>query len=122
MSVSVETPGDLTETNSSVNVKRTGLRPWIQLVYGMGHILNDMCASMWFTYLLVYFHLVLGFSASQAGTVLLVGQVADALATPFVGLHSDTSHPTSWWSYGRRKTWHLFGIYSSYLINIHWKC
>lgn len=43
--------------------------------YGIGHVLNDVCASMWFTYLLVYFHLVLGFSSAEAGVVLLVGQV-----------------------------------------------
>ena len=23
--------------------------------FGFGHVLNDLCASMWFTYLLVYF-------------------------------------------------------------------
>ncbi|MPC96962.1 Major facilitator superfamily domain-containing protein 12 [Portunus trituberculatus] len=27
--------------------------------YGVGHIFNDLCASMWFTYLLVYLHYVL---------------------------------------------------------------
>lgn len=33
-----------------------------RLSYGVGHVLNDLCASMWFSYLLVYFHKVLGFS------------------------------------------------------------
>lgn len=47
----------------------------LHLAYGVGHVLNDVCASMWFTYLLVFFHLVLEFSNSQAGFVLLVGQV-----------------------------------------------
>lgn len=59
------------------------------LAYGMGHILNDVCASMWFTYLLVFMHLVLDFTNAEAGALLLVGQVADALATPFVGYFSD---------------------------------
>lgn len=27
--------------------------------YGLGHILNDCCACMWFTYLLVYLQYVL---------------------------------------------------------------
>lgn len=50
--------------------------PWkLHLAYGVGHVLNDVCASMWFTYLLVFFHLVLEFSNSEAGLVLLVGQV-----------------------------------------------
>lgn len=26
--------------------------------FGVGHVLNDLCASMWFSYLLVYFHKV----------------------------------------------------------------
>lgn len=45
------------------------------LAYGVGHVLNDVCASMWFTYLLVFFHLVLEFDNWQAGCILLVGQV-----------------------------------------------
>uniref|UniRef100_A0A1Y1LD93 Major facilitator superfamily (MFS) profile domain-containing protein n=1 Tax=Photinus pyralis TaxID=7054 RepID=A0A1Y1LD93_PHOPY len=81
----------------------------LQLAYGMGHVLNDVCASMWFTYLLVFFHLVLEFSNWEAGFMLLVGQVADALSTPFVGFHSDQSDNIWLCRYGRRKTWHLLG-------------
>ncbi|XP_028035124.1 major facilitator superfamily domain-containing protein 12-like [Bombyx mandarina] len=81
----------------------------LQLGYGIGHILNDVCASLWFTYFLVYFKLVLEFSNVQSGTLMLVGQMVDALATPFIGYHSD--HTDNFWSakYGRRKLWHLFG-------------
>lgn len=100
----------------------------LQLAYGVGHVLNDICASMWFTYLLVFFHLVLLFDNWEAGFLLLVGQVnfiitkvfykniyffllqvADALATPFVGFHSDKSDNFWLCRYGRRKTWHLLG-------------
>ncbi|XP_043256711.1 major facilitator superfamily domain-containing protein 12-like [Colletes gigas] len=81
----------------------------LRLAYGIGHILNDICASMWFTYLLVYFHLVLGFNATLAGVILLIGQVADALATPFVGFYSDKYDELWFCKYGRRKTWHLIG-------------
>lgn len=56
-----------------------------KFAYGVGHVLNDICASMWFTYLLVFFHLVLQFDSTRAGVIMLVGQVADALSTPFVG-------------------------------------
>lgn len=48
----------------------------LQLAYGVGHVLNDICASMWFTYLLVFFHLVLEFDNWQAGFMLLIGQVS----------------------------------------------
>ena len=42
-----------------------------KLAYGTGHILNDMCASMWFTYLLVFFQSVLQFDNMYAGIVML---------------------------------------------------
>ncbi|XP_041975386.1 major facilitator superfamily domain-containing protein 12-like [Aricia agestis] len=81
----------------------------LQLAYGIGHILNDVCASLWFTYFLVFFHLVLEFSASQAGYLMLIGQFTDALATPFVGYHSDHTDNLISAKYGKRKLWHLFG-------------
>ena len=34
------------------------LRLGQRLGYGLGHVLNDLCASMWFTYLLLYYHQV----------------------------------------------------------------
>ncbi|CAB3234657.1 unnamed protein product [Arctia plantaginis] len=85
----------------------TSLR--LQLGYGIGHVLNDVCASLWFTYFLVFFHLVLEFTASQSGNLMLIGQVVDALATPFVGYHSDHTDNGISAKYGRRKLWHLFG-------------
>ncbi|XP_013194753.2 major facilitator superfamily domain-containing protein 12 [Amyelois transitella] len=81
----------------------------LQFGYGVGHILNDVCASLWFSYLLVFFHLVLEFGASQAGNLMLIGQVVDALATPFVGYHSDHTDNSVSRKFGRRKLWHLFG-------------
>lgn len=85
------------------------LPPSLKLAFGIGHVLNDICASIWFTYLLVFFHLILGFDATVAGVILLIGQVADALATPFVGFHCDKSDDFWLCKYGRRKTWHLIG-------------
>uniref|UniRef100_A0A8C3SI03 Major facilitator superfamily domain containing 12 n=1 Tax=Chelydra serpentina TaxID=8475 RepID=A0A8C3SI03_CHESE len=78
-----------------------------RLSYSLGHFLNDLCASMWFTYLLVYFHAVLGYSTTHAGALLLVGQVADGVCTPLVGYESDRSAGCG--RYGRRKSWHLVG-------------
>ena len=78
--------------------------------YGMGHVLNDMCAAMWFTYLLIFFHKVLGFENVFAGALLAIGQLADGLGTVFVGIFSDRSG--DYWpfnKYGNRKTWHFVG-------------
>ena len=79
--------------------------------YGVGHILNDLCASMWFTYLLVYFHSVVEFSNVMAGAVMLIGQVSDGVSTVFVGYESDRTRGLC--NYGKRKTWHLLGKYHS---------
>lgn len=80
-----------------------------KLAYSIGHVFNDLCASMWFTYLLLYFHFVLEFNNKLSGIILLVGQVADGLATPFVGIEADRTDNFFLCRYGRRKTWHLIG-------------
>lgn len=75
--------------------------------YGVGHVLNDLCASMWFSYLLLFYHKVLNFSNSTAGYILLAGQIADGIATPLLGYESDRRGNIC--NYGRRKSWHLIG-------------
>lgn len=45
-----------------------------RMSYSVGHVLNDLCASMWFSYFLVYMHFVKQFHTS-AGVLLLIGQV-----------------------------------------------
>ncbi|KAM6918299.1 major facilitator superfamily domain-containing protein 12-like [Xenentodon cancila] len=81
-----------------------------RLSYAVGHFLNDLCASMWFTYLLVFYHSVLGFRNTNAGVLLLVGQIADAVCTPLIGYESDQTPGCG--NYGKRKTWHLVGTLS----------
>ncbi len=78
--------------------------------FGVGHILNDLTASMWFSYLLIYLHRVIGFNNNLAGYMMLIGQLADAVATIFVGFESDRS-VNGFFNYGRRKSWHLIGMY-----------
>ncbi|XP_078280097.1 major facilitator superfamily domain-containing protein 12-like isoform X2 [Rhinoraja longicauda] len=78
-----------------------------RLSYAVGHFLNDLCASMWFTYLLVYYHTVLAINNYNAGILMLIGQVADGFCTPLIGYESDRTRGC--WKYGKRKTWHLIG-------------
>jgi len=83
-----------------------------KLGYGMGHVLNDLCASMWFTYLLLFFHQVLYFNNTYAGVILLVGQIADGVSTTIVGSLCDGDSQDGAWlckRYGQRKAWHLVG-------------
>ncbi|XP_043577134.1 major facilitator superfamily domain-containing protein 12a isoform X2 [Chiloscyllium plagiosum] len=78
-----------------------------RLSYSVGHFLNDLCASMWFTYLLVYYHTVLAINNYNAGILLLIGQIADGICTPLIGYESDRTPGCG--RYGKRKTWHLIG-------------
>ncbi|XP_060702132.1 major facilitator superfamily domain-containing protein 12a isoform X1 [Hemiscyllium ocellatum] len=78
-----------------------------RLSYSVGHFLNDLCASMWFTYLLVYYHTVLAINNYNAGILLLIGQIADGVCTPLIGYESDRTPGCG--KYGKRKTWHLIG-------------
>ena len=43
--------------------------------YSLGHVLNDLCAGCWFSYLLLYLQRGQDFSPTDAGTVMLCGQV-----------------------------------------------
>uniref|UniRef100_A0A2K5F2V5 Major facilitator superfamily domain-containing protein 12 n=1 Tax=Aotus nancymaae TaxID=37293 RepID=A0A2K5F2V5_AOTNA len=79
-----------------------------RLSYAVGHFLNDLCASMWFTYLLLYLHSVRAYSSRGAGLLLLLGQVADGLCTPLVGYEADRAAGCCA-RYGPRKAWHLVG-------------
>ncbi|KAE8747761.1 hypothetical protein FOCC_FOCC005584 [Frankliniella occidentalis] len=92
-----------------MEVQQRKLTRFQRLCYSVGHVQNDVCASMWFTYLLIYFTKVLGWPSAEAGTIMLIGQVADALATPLIGLQADLKHDHWMCKYGRRKTWHLLG-------------
>ncbi|XP_069574215.1 major facilitator superfamily domain containing 12b [Brachyistius frenatus] len=78
-----------------------------RVCYASGHFLNDLCASMWFTYLLVFLHSVLGFHSTSAGLMLLIGQIADGVSTPMIGYASDRTPGIR--RYGKRKSWHLLG-------------
>ena len=78
--------------------------------YSVGHVLNDMTAACWFSYLLLFLERAEQLSGSQAGIVLFSGQIADALATPLVGIFSDKSKGIPWLGLGRRKLWNAMGV------------
>ena len=78
-----------------------------KFAYSVGHVLNDLTASMWFTYMIIYFHQVKNFNNGLAGDLVLIGQVSDAIFTPFIGFESDRTKGL--FKLGKRKTWHLVG-------------
>lgn len=96
-------------TTTTISTLGQQTRPHLSIprkfAYGVGHVFNDLCASMWFTYLVLFFHKVILLGNTYAGLLILIGQVADALATPVIGFLCDKTHVR----YGRRKLWHLIG-------------
>ncbi|XP_037074108.1 LOW QUALITY PROTEIN: major facilitator superfamily domain-containing protein 12-like [Pollicipes pollicipes] len=84
------------------------IRGW-KLAYGVGHFLNDICATVWFSYTLLFFQRVLCFPSSLAGIIVLTGQVADGISTVFVGLMADKEIQWAICRYGKRKVWHIIG-------------
>ena len=76
--------------------------------YSVGHVLNDMAAAVWFSYLLLYLQEAEGLSATLAGAVMFAGQLADAISTPLVGIASDASRGCL--GLGRRKAWNAAGV------------
>ena len=64
--------------------------PWSnRFVYGMGHILNDLCAGFVFNYLLLFLEKVIGLDSVYAGVVLLIAQIADGISIVPIGYLSD---------------------------------
>ena len=94
-------------TSDNNNLLPSKLSFKTKFFYSLGHIYNDLTVSIWFSYTLLFFQY--RFSGPLAGSLLLLGQVADAIASPFVGYESDKS---SFWFcrvLGKRKAFHLLG-------------
>ncbi|XP_078048106.1 major facilitator superfamily domain-containing protein 12 isoform X2 [Augochlora pura] len=77
------------------------VRTSTKLAYALGHIYNDLTAAMWFSYTLIYFQRVALLEPIAAGALLLLGQIVDALMTPFFGILVDR--------YWKKKIWHVIG-------------
>jgi len=108
----------------------------VKLGYAFGHAQNDLCGAMYFSYLLVFLEGT-GLSPTDAGNVLIVGQLVDGTCTPIVGYISDrwdglhfNNHDHDgnddlpckyegrvgredhcWGLAGRRKTWYIGGLF-----------
>eukprot|EP01138_Halocafeteria_seosinensis_P013812 gb/GECG01014104.1/.p1 GENE.gb/GECG01014104.1/~~gb/GECG01014104.1/.p1 ORF type:complete len:651 (+),score=65.40 gb/GECG01014104.1/:1-1953(+) len=78
--------------------------------YSVGHVMNDLCAATWFSYLLPYLQKAVYLEKSQAGIVMFSGQIADAIATPLVGIFSDKSKGCPQYGCGRRLLWNFLGV------------
>lgn len=87
--------------------KRSTLKLCEKIGYGLGHVYNDLCAGVWFSYTLLFMQGALGMPAAEAGAMVMLGQVGDAIATPIVGLLTDR--------YGTKRQWHIAGTFIVFL-------
>ncbi|CAD7094095.1 unnamed protein product [Hermetia illucens] len=69
--------------------------------FGLGHVYNDLCAGVWFSYTLLFMQSVRGLPAVETGALIMLGQVCDAIATPIVGVLADR--------YMTKRKWHIAG-------------
>ena len=100
-STSTTAPNEEYQDMSTLNiVSRIG--------YGLGHMHNDLCASVWFSYTLLFLQGVLKMAGPLAGALVMVGQVGDALATPVIGILVD--------KYGTKRAWHIIGNIMQYIL------
>lgn len=86
------------DPNKSEKVSK--LRFFSKIGYGFGHVLNDLCATIWFSYTLLYLKDVASFPIA-AGPLLMLGQLADAFFTAIIGWLTDL--------YSTKRNWHLIG-------------
>jgi len=99
--------GEIIYINSSGKLKIKGddLKPINIYGYSVGHVLNDLTATCWFSFLLYYLTDIIAIDKQKAGWVMLSGQIFDGLATPLVGILSDKYNTR----FGRRTPWYIGG-------------
>jgi len=94
-----------TSCNGKIKIKGDDLKPINIYAYSVGHVLNDLTATCWFSFLLYYLTDIVVIDKQKAGWVMLSGQIFDGLTTPLVGILSDKFNSRL----GRRTPWYICG-------------
>lgn len=95
----------LANSDGKIKIKGDDLEIKNIYAYSVGHVLNDLVATCWFSFLLYYLTDILLLDKKKAGWIMLSGQIFDGLATPAVGILSDKINTPI----GRRTPWYLGG-------------
>lgn len=67
------TQDDDDDDENEVEVMRSCALPMEKICYGLGHVYNDLCAAVWFSYTLFYFQIVLRMQSTTAGALIMIG-------------------------------------------------
>lgn len=88
-----------------------------KLAYGAGDLGPAITANVLVFFLLYFFTQVAGLPPGLAGSILMIGKIADAINDPIIGMFSDRAD-SPW---GRRLPWMFFGaIPFGFLFILQW--
>ncbi|CRK96281.1 CLUMA_CG009703, isoform A [Clunio marinus] len=93
-------PNSHNKSSNEVDENRSTLSFFLKIGYGFGHVYNDLSATIWFSYILLYLKDVLEMP-NEAGYLMMLGQIADAVFSAIVGLMTDR--------YYTKRNWHMMG-------------
>jgi Na+/melibiose symporter-like transporter len=79
---------------------RSTLSFFTKVGYGFGHVFNDFCATVWFSYTLLFLKDVLNMP-NEAGSYMMLGQVTDAFFSAIIGYMTDR--------YSTKRNFHIVG-------------
>ena len=83
-----------------------------RLSCAVGNVFNDIYTQLLFSFEIVFFMKVLERSASQAGLIVLIGEISEALISLITGYLGDYINvPFLSNKIGRRKSWHLLATF-----------
>ncbi|XP_070499463.1 major facilitator superfamily domain-containing protein 12-like [Chironomus tepperi] len=88
------------KSDESNNIDESNLSIITKIGYGCGHVLNDLFATVWFSYTLLFLKYVL-LMPIEAGSFMMLGQLTDAFFSAIVGFLTDL--------YGTKRNWHFIG-------------
>lgn len=98
---SIQTQPENNQPEEPMDDSKTTLNFFEKVGYSLGHTMNDLFAGVWFSYTLLFMQGVLQMPGPQAGIMVMLGQVGDAIATPIVGFLTD--------KYSTKRKWHILG-------------
>lgn len=86
--------------HESVESDRSTLNFFAKVGYGVGHVFNDLCLTVWFSYTLLFLKDVL-MMPNVAGSLITLGQITDAVFSAIIGYLTDR--------YSTKRNWHIMG-------------
>ncbi len=104
-------------SNDSLIPKSEKLNFTTKLAYGAGDLGSAITANILVFYFLPFLTNVAGLPAALAGSVLMIGKIADAINDPLIGIWSDNTRSV----WGRRLPWmFLGGVPLSLFFALNW--